>query len=153
MQVPWRRSFSHGFRYGLGIVLGQFGQRLLEVLGLAEIAIDRSEADVGHVVERAEILHHGFADGLRGDLTLTNAFQIADDFRHQLLHLLRLDGPLAQRDRQRAKELVAIEGNAASVALEDHKFAELHALEGREAEVAGQTDTAATDRGRVFRRP
>ena len=32
MQMPQRRSFSHGFRYGLGIVLGQFGQRLLERL-------------------------------------------------------------------------------------------------------------------------
>ena len=33
------------------------------------------------------------------------------------------------------------------------QVAELHALEGREAEVAGETDAPPPDRGRVFGRP
>ena len=139
---------------GLALVLaGQFGERVLEILGLAEIAIDRGKAHIGHVVEVAQMLHHRLADGLGRHFAFAQTFQLADDLRHHLLDPLRLDRALAQRNRQRAHQLVAIERHAPAVALDHHKLAQLHALEGGEAEIAGQADAAAADRGRILGRP
>src|SRR5437899_3001541 len=55
---------------GLGAVVfaGQLAQHRLEVLGLAEIAVDRGKPHIGDVVEAAQAFHHGLADRLRRDL-------------------------------------------------------------------------------------
>src|SRR6185312_13253536 len=55
------------------------------------------------------------------------------------------DRPLAQGDLQRAHQLVAVERHAAAVALDHREFAQLHALERRKAEVAGNADAPAAD--------
>src|SRR6185312_13754319 len=124
-----------------------------EILGLAEVTIDRRKTYIGDVVELAQMLHHDFADRFRRNLALALAFQFAHDFRDHLLDALRLDRSLAQRYLHGTHELVAIKGNAAAVALYDGQFAQLHAFEGREAEIAGQANTAAADHSRIFGRP
>src|SRR6476620_341541 len=48
------------------IVAGKFTQHLLEILGLAEIAVNRGEAHIGDVVEGPQALHDEIADALRG---------------------------------------------------------------------------------------
>ena len=47
------------------VLAGELAEHGLEILGLAEIAIDRGEADIGDVVELAQMLHHDLADRLR----------------------------------------------------------------------------------------
>src|SRR5258707_12618489 len=68
-----RKWFAPGLFAGqrgrLALILaGQLAQHCLEVLGLAEIAVDRGEADIGDVVKAAQAFHHGLADGFGGYL-------------------------------------------------------------------------------------
>jgi hypothetical protein len=49
------------------------------------------------------MLHHHLADGLGGNFGLAEALQFAHDLRDQLLDLLQLDRPLAQRNLDRAR--------------------------------------------------
>src|SRR5262249_25266451 len=134
-------------------VLRQFVEHGFEILGLAEIAIDRGEAYIGDVVERAQRLHHHLAHGLGGDLALALALELAHDLGHGLIDALGLDRTLAQRDLHRAQQLVAVERHAAAVALDDHELAQLHALERCKAEIAGQAHPAAADDGGILGRP
>src|SRR5262249_3418838 len=121
-----------------------------EILRLAEIAVDRGKSHIGNVIEFAQMLHDDLANGFRGNLALALALELADDLRNHLLDPLRLDGALAQRNRHGAHQLVAVERDPPAGALDDGQFAQLHALERRETEIAGQTDTTATDHGRIF---
>src|SRR5262249_61801960 len=143
--LPRRRARLSIFR--------QFVEQTFEILGLAEIAIDRGEADIGNVVERAQRLHHHLAHGLGGDLAFTLAFKLAYDFRDCLINALGLDWTLAQRDLHRAQQLVPIERHPTAVALDDDQLAQLHPLERGEAEIARKTHPAATDRGGILGRP
>src|SRR5262249_6498243 len=115
--------------------------------------IDRGETHIGDVVEGAQCVHHHLADGLRGDFALALALELAHDLGYRLLDALGLDWALAQRDLHRAQELVAVERYAAAVALDHHQLAQLHALERRKAEIAGDADAAAPDDGGILRRP
>src|SRR5262245_54263402 len=99
------------------------------------------------------MLHHDLTDGLRRNLALALAFQLTHNLGDHLLNTLGLDGALAQRDLHRSHELVAIKGNTAAVALDDGQFAQLHAFEGRDAEIAGQTNAAAADHSQLLGRP
>src|SRR5262250_790190 len=110
------------------LVSRQFSEHPLEILGFTEIAVDRGEAHIGDVVEIAQVRHHGFADGLGCDFVLTEAFKLAHDPRNSLLDAIGIDIALAHRNGDRAREFVAVERNAAAVALDDDKLAQLHAL-------------------------
>src|SRR5215475_2499148 len=132
----------------LAVVLARkLAKQRLEILGLAEIAIDRRKAHIGDVVEGAQRLHHHLADDLGRDLALALAFQLAHDLRHRLLDPLLLDRTLAQRDLHRAQELVAVERHTPAVALDHGQLAQLHALKRGEAEIAGEANTPAADDG------
>src|SRR6185437_7400905 len=111
------------------------------------------KAHVGDVVGLAQVRHHRLPDRLRGDFAFTLALQLAHDLRHHLLDALGLDGALAQRDLHRAQQLVTVEGRAPPVALDDGELAQLHALEGGEAEITGETDAAAAYHRRILGRP
>ena len=131
---------------------GEFAEHGLKILGLAEIAVDRGEADIGDVVELAQMLHHDLADRLRGNFGLAAAFELAHDRGNHLLDPFRIDRPLAQGDLQRAHQLVAVERHPAAVALDHGQFAQLHPLEGREAEIAGDAHPPPPDHGRILGR-
>src|SRR5205085_7582931 len=100
-----------------------------------------------------QVGHHALADGLRRHFALAEAFQLLHDLGDGLLDALGLDIALAQRDLDRARELVAVERQTAAVALDHGEFAQLHALERREAELTGEAHAAAPDRGRILGRP
>jgi len=85
--------------------------------------------------------------------TIRRALELAHDLGHGLIDALRLDRTLAQRDLDRAQQLVSIERHAAAVALDDHKLAQLHALECGKAEIAAQTHATAADDGGILGRP
>src|SRR5882757_412270 len=140
------RSFAYQRR--AVVVAGELAEHRLKILRLAKIAVHRGKADIGDVVELAQMLHHDLADGLRGNLRLAAAFELAHDGRDHLLDPLRIDRPLAQRDLQRAHELVAVERHPAAVALDHREFAQLHPLESGETEIARHADPPpANDRG------
>jgi len=80
--------------------------------------------------------HDRLADGLRGDLALTQAFQLAHDLGDGLLDPLRLDIALAQRDLHRAHHLSRSNGTRRPFALDHDQLAKLHPLESGETEIA-----------------
>src|SRR4029079_2808683 len=98
------------------------------------------------------MLHHDLADRLRGDFRLAAAFELAHDRGNHLLDPFRIDRALAQTDLQRADQLVTVERHPAAVALDHGQFAQLHPLEGRETEVAGDAHPPPPDHGRVLGR-
>src|SRR5262249_10950840 len=135
------RSFACAGRGPPIFIARKFVECRAEILRLAEIAIDGGKSHIGNVVKFAQMLHDDLADCFRGNLALALALQLADDFRNHLLDPLRLDRTLAQRNLYGAHQLVAIERNAPAGTLDDGQFAQLHALERRETEIAGETDT------------
>src|SRR5262245_42974166 len=96
---------------------------------------------------------HRLADGFVADFALAEALELLHDLGDRLLDALRLDVALAQRDFERARKLVAVERHPSPVAFNHGELAQLHALEGGEAELARQADAAAADRGRILGRP
>src|SRR5215472_1899539 len=126
-------------------VLRQFIEHAFEVLGFAKVSVDRCEAYVSNVVERAQRLHHHLADRLGRNLALSLTLKFAHDLRDRLINALGLDGTLAQRDLHRPQQLVSVEGHTAAVALDHHELAQLHALECGKAKIAGETDAPAAD--------
>ena len=67
------------------------------------------------------------------DLALAQALELAHDAVDHALDPLRVDRALAQRDRDRAHQLVAVERHAPAGALDHRQLAQLHPLEGGEA--------------------
>src|SRR6266540_5555894 len=86
---------EHSTRLG---VLRQFVEHAFEILGLVEIAIDRSEAHISDVVEGAQRFHHHLAHGLRRDFALALTLELAHDFGDRLVDALGLDWTLTQRN-------------------------------------------------------
>src|SRR5690606_35806889 len=73
------------------LVAAQLAQHLVEVLGLAEIAVDRGEAHIGDVVDRLQRLHDEAADLVRHHLGLAGAFELAGDAGGGALDALGID--------------------------------------------------------------
>src|SRR5262245_4114960 len=137
----------------LVFVAGEFVEHALEILGLAEIAVDRGKPHIGDIVELAQVGHHGLADGLRGDLILTQVLQVADNFGYGLLDEIGVDVALAHRNLDRTGKLVAVERHTPAIALDHHQPAQLDAFKSGETGAAGQAKPAATDRRGVLGRP
>src|SRR5437762_2497866 len=135
------------------LLAAQLAEHLLEVLGLAEIAVDRGEADIGDVVERLQRFHDEAADLARGDLGFPRALELAHDAGHRALDPLGVDIAFARRDLDGAHQLVAVEGHLAAGLLQHDKVAQLHPLEGGEAAAADRADTPAADGRAVLGRP
>ena len=78
-------------------------------LASRKVAIHRGKAHIRHRIHLAQRLHHQFADLLAGDVALARGLQLAHDAVHHPLHPLLRHRPLAQRDADRAGQLVAVE--------------------------------------------
>src|SRR6185437_2366115 len=120
--------------------------------GFTEIPIDAGEADVGDRVELLQRVHHQLPDLLAGDVALPARLELADDAVDDALDALLLDRPLAQRDADRAGELVAVERHPPLVGLHHGQLAQLDPLDCGEALAAGAAEAAAADRGTVLGR-
>src|SRR5438105_1113177 len=127
--------------------------KLAEILGFAEVAVDRGKTDVGDLVEDRQRLHDLFADLLAADLGVARAFELAHQRIDHALDPLGLDRPLAQGDVDRAGELVALKGFALVVFFEHGQLEQLHPLKGREARRATAAEAATPDRTAVVGRP
>src|SRR5262245_24429018 len=76
---------------GLAIfaLAGQFAEQFLEVLGLAEVLVDRGETHIGDVVEHLERFHDELADGLGLDVALAETLEAPHNARHHAFDALR----------------------------------------------------------------
>src|SRR5688572_19042555 len=117
-----------------GVIEG--AREMLEIPRLAEVLVDRGEADVGDRVERLQALHHHLADPARRHLALAAGLELALDRGCEPLDPLRRNRPLAAGDRDRTLELAAVERLAPVLRLDDGELAQLHPLEGGEARPA-----------------
>ena len=127
--------------------------QLAEIAGLAKIAVDRGEADVGHVIQRLQPLHDELADALGGNLRVAGAFELTHDAVDHALDALGLDRALAQRNLQRTHDLFAVERHPPPRALHNHQVAQLHPLERREPPAAIGADPPPPNRGGILGRP
>ena len=82
------RSFAYRGEPPVFLELTEHG---FEVLGLAEIPIDRGEADIGDVVELAQMLHHDLADRFRRNLGFATALKLTHDGRYHFLDQIKLE--------------------------------------------------------------
>src|SRR5580658_10697633 len=103
----------------LGFFLRDSADEFAEILGLAEVAIDTGEADIGDLVEGGQRFHDQLADLISRDIGLARAFQLADDRIDHPLDPLGLDRALADRSVDRARELFPLERFTLAVLL-DH---------------------------------
>src|SRR5262249_26440988 len=103
----------------LAIAVGRDpADKFAEILGLAKIAVDRGKAHIGDLIERRQRLHHQFTDHIARDLGLARAFELAYQRIDDALDPVGLVRSLAQRDIDRAGELVAVERLALTVLLD-----------------------------------
>src|SRR5687768_8455557 len=78
---------------------------ILEILGFAEILINRGESDVGDRVEGLQTLHHHPTDPGRRHFALAARLELALDRGGEPLDPFLRHGALAAGDRDRALEL------------------------------------------------
>src|ERR1700730_10923 len=126
---------------------------LAEILGLAEITVDRGKADIGDLVERRQCLHDQLADHVARDVGFAGALELAHQRIDDALDPVGLDRALTQRDVDRAGQLIAVEGLALRGLLDHCQLTQLHPLEGREAGAATDAEPATPDRAAILGRP
>src|SRR4029077_21201785 len=149
----WAMSFIELTACGSIVVGADPADEFAEILGLAEIAIDRGETHISDLVEAGERLHDEAADDVTRDLALAGALELTHHRVDDALDLLGLDRALAQGDVDGAGELVALERLALTVLLDHRQLAQLDALESGEARRAIRTEAPPTDRGTIVGRP
>src|SRR5206468_3153969 len=93
---------------------------LVHELGdVLELAVDRREPDIRHLVELLQVLHDELTELETADLLLRAIVKPGLDIGHHVIDRLDTDGALLTRLQDRAAELLAVERLTAPVAL-DH---------------------------------
>src|SRR5258708_8040900 len=118
----------------------------LDLGEVAELAVDRGEADICDVVEFAQLFHHQFADLTRRDLHLAGRPQLRLDLVDGCLDRRGRDVALLTSGHQPVEELLAVEVLAAAVLLDDVEGDVLDPLVRRETLVALQAFAPPPDR-------
>ncbi len=134
----------------LSLLRRSLGEQLvnlaLEVLEVLEALVDRCEADVGDVVQGAQLLHRERTDAGARDLRQAGAAQLALDRVGGALRGILGNRASGQRLRQPGRQLVAVELLAGAVALDDDQPRGLDALVRGEPGGAGGALAATADR-------
>lgn len=97
-----------------------------------EAAVDGGEADVGHVVDVAQAVHHQLADAQAIDLAPAQGVQLGLDLAGRLLQVSLRDGALGAGRAHALEHLVQVELLAPAVALDDQQVQGRHPLVGGE---------------------
>src|SRR6185437_6418705 len=106
---------------------------LAERMHVLELAVDRGEAHVGHLVEVLQLAHHQLADLARRHFAFAAAAQVVDDRAHRAVHIVGGDRPLLQRALETHPELALVEHLAPLAALHHRRQLQLRCLVGIEA--------------------
>ena len=118
------------------------GHELVDVL---EVAVDRGEADEGHLVELLQAVHQELADLVGRDLAVGALLHHGLDPLDDRLERLHRDRALLAGLQQALHHLLAVEALAAAVLLDDEVRDLVDALVGREALAAVEALAAAAD--------
>src|SRR5688572_22700972 len=122
-----------------------FLNRLTEIIGRLEAAVDGGEADVGDLVELGELAHDEVAHARGRHLALAERTQAFDDAIDRALDVVGGDRALAQREHHAAHQLVAVEVGAAAVLLHEARHLQVDPLVGGEALFAAHALAPAAD--------
>src|SRR6266403_125725 len=120
----------------------QLGHEFFDVL---EVQIDRSEPDIGDLVEFLDSVHQEFADLAGLTLALGRFMDKTLDFVDQGFELCRGDRPLLAGFQQPLQNFLAVEALPASVLLDDHVRDFVDAFVRGETAAAFQTFPAAAN--------
>src|SRR3989304_1392275 len=117
-------------------------QDLADVL---ELPVHGGEADVSHLVELLEVLHHQVPELQARDLLLGPVVEALLDVGHDVVHRLHPHRALLARLEDRGAQLLAVEGLAPAIPLDHHGEHVLDVLVGRVAAAALEALPAAAD--------
>src|SRR6478735_12200990 len=134
----------------LGVERVDLALQRLEVL---EALVDAGEADVGDLVDAAELLHRQRADAGRRDLGDAGGTQLGFDGVGGGFGGPVRDGPAGQGFAETGNEPVAIELLAHAIALDDDEPGGFDPLIGREPHRAGGALAPASDGGGIVEIP
>lgn len=148
-----RLSYKKALIVIIRIAVDDLAHEIFEILGFAEVFIDRGEAHIGDGIEIGQAVHDEFADHARRDVAFARAFQPTHDAVDHALDALGFDGALAQRQIEGAGQLIAVEGRACAALFHHRQFAQLDALEGRETRAACRAKAPPPDGRVVLGRP
>ena len=145
-----RRLFHD--RFGLGSALGaaNFIHDAFEVVHILKAAIHAGKADITHLVQTFELIHHQLAQTAGIDFALARVEQAVFDAVNGFVDQLRAHGALAQGDLERALQRGALVLDAPAVLLDDGGQADLGTLIGGEALVATATTAAAANEAPIL---
>src|SRR6516165_4378213 len=149
----WLADEPPGLRLSSVAIRGDPPDEIPEILGLAEIAVDRCETDVGDLIEACQRLHHEAADNVAGDIRLARTLQLPHQRIDDALDPFGFDGAFPQRDVDGASKLISVKRFALPVFLDNRQLAQLDTLEGREAGRTIRTEPPAPDSATIIRRP
>ena len=121
---------------GGGLAVEQPLELVHELGDVLELAVDRGEAHVGHVVELLQARHDALADRVARDLLLAELEQLVLDLLDDALDRGGAHGALLAGLLDAGEDLVAVEGLAAPVLLDDGREDLLDPLVGGEAALA-----------------
>src|SRR5438132_12352277 len=119
---------------------------VLDFLEIHERPVDGGEANVRHLVQAAQLVHHQLADFTRGNLDLAAGSELGLDLVHDAFHRAGRDLALGGGLHQAGEQLLAVEVVAAAVLLDDVGRHRLDPLVGGETIGALQALAPAADR-------
>ena len=118
-----------------------------------ELAVDRGEADIGHLVHLTQAIHHQLSDPGGGHLPIHLVLKGLLNLIGDPLQLAEGHRALLTGAQHTVEQLALVKGLAAAVLFDDHQGQALHRLIGGKALVAGQALPPAADAGPLVRRP
>ena len=122
--------------------LAQLGDERVDIL---ELAVDRSETDIGHIVDLLETFHDQLADLSRTDLPLHLVLEYLLDLTDHIFQGGVGDRALFAGADQTGHDLVAVKTLTAAVLFDYHKRQTLHSLVSSKTLFTGQAFPAAAD--------
>ncbi len=137
-------ALAVGCLFGL-LALDDAVHLLAHRLDVREGPIDAGEADIGDGVKLAQPLHHHLADDTRFDLCLTEFIELVLDVFDDSFQFADGNRASLAGEAQSVIDLLAVEGFAAAIALDNHQLRQDDALDRAEALEAALTAAAAVD--------
>ncbi|BBG30956.1 arginine/ornithine N-succinyltransferase [Zymobacter palmae] len=132
-------------RLGRGIVIVQTIDFCAKFVDILKATIYRCKADIGHLVELAQLAHNLIADLSGIDLTLASRAQALADLFDGRFDRLDADGALLERPCHTGTQLGRIEALAGAVGLDDSRHDQFGRLVRRKALMTRQALAASAN--------